>query len=65
MTLLDAHALALIVAGMHRPGTTRNRGVCDANATVFLPLDADNRLHPGFVEAARDVLAHNRLVTAA
>ena len=38
----------------------RNRGIREANNSIFLPLDADNRLLPGFVEAALDVLAMTR-----
>jgi hypothetical protein len=42
----------------------RNRGIREAGCSVFLPLDADNRLRPGFVEAALDVLARDRAVMA-
>lgn len=42
----------------------RNRGIREANCDIFLPLDADNRLRPGFVEAALDVLARDRTVMA-
>jgi glycosyltransferase involved in cell wall biosynthesis len=42
----------------------RNRGIREANRDIFLPLDADNRLRPGFVEAALDVLARDRSVMA-
>jgi glycosyltransferase involved in cell wall biosynthesis len=42
----------------------RNRGIREANRGTFLPLDADNRLRPGFVEAALDVLARDRSVMA-
>lgn len=42
----------------------RNRGVREASCDVFLPLDADNRLRPGFVEAALDVLARDRSIVA-
>ena len=42
----------------------RNRGIREANRGIFLPLDADNRLRPGFVEAALDVLARDRSVMA-
>ena len=42
----------------------RNRGIRAANCDIFLPLDADNRLLPGFVEAALDVLARDRSIMA-
>lgn len=42
----------------------RNRGIREANRAIFLPLDADNRLRPGFVEAALDVLAREGSVMA-
>jgi Glycosyl transferase family 2/Sulfotransferase family len=42
----------------------RNRGIRDANCGTFVPLDADNRLRPGFVEAALEVLAQDRAVMA-
>ncbi len=42
----------------------RNRGIREANNGIFLPLDADNRLRPGFVEAALDVLARDQSVVA-
>ncbi|MEO7274736.1 MAG: glycosyltransferase [Vicinamibacterales bacterium] len=42
----------------------RNRGVRDAHCEIYLPLDADNRLRPGFVEAALEVLARDRSVMA-
>jgi glycosyl transferase family 2 len=42
----------------------RNRGIRAATCQFFLPLDADNRLRPGFVEAALAVLAHDRTVDA-
>ncbi len=42
----------------------RNRGIREANRGIFLPLDADNRLRPGFVEAALDVLARDLSVVA-
>jgi hypothetical protein len=34
----------------------RNRGIREASCDHYLPLDADNRLRPGFVEAALQVL---------
>ena len=37
----------------------RNRGVRDARASLYLPLDADNRVRAGFVDAAIDALAHD------
>ena len=42
----------------------RNRGIREADCGIFLPLDADNRLRPGFVEAALDVLAQDKSVMA-
>jgi len=42
----------------------RNRGIREANRGIFLPLDADNRLRPGFVEAALDVLEADGSVMA-
>jgi hypothetical protein len=42
----------------------RNRGIREANRDVVLPLDADNRLRPGFVDAALDVLARDHSVMA-
>ncbi len=42
----------------------RNRGVQEASCPIFLPLDADNRLRPGFVEAALDVLTKDPAVMA-
>jgi hypothetical protein len=42
----------------------RNRGIAQAQCDVVLPLDADNRLRTGFVEAALDVLARNSDVVA-
>jgi hypothetical protein len=48
----------------HGLAGARNRGVREASAAVFLPLDADNRLRPGFVEAALDVLARSSPVMA-
>jgi glycosyltransferase involved in cell wall biosynthesis len=42
----------------------RNRGIREANCGIFLPLDADNRLRPGFVKGALDVLAQDRSVMA-
>lgn len=35
----------------------RNRGIADSRSDAVLPLDADNRLRPDFVEAALTVLA--------
>ncbi len=43
---------------------SRNRGIREASCGIFLPLDADNRLRPGFVEAALDVLVRDRSVMA-
>jgi hypothetical protein len=37
----------------------RNHGIRESTAPIFLPLDADNRLRPGFIEAALDVLARD------
>jgi hypothetical protein len=71
----DPHTLA-VLACLRRAGyrmldqdnrglaEARNRGVREASHAVFLPLDADNRLRPGFVEAALDALARNRSVMA-
>lgn len=42
----------------------RNTGIQAASCDVVLPLDADNRLRPGFVEAALDVLAHDPDIVA-
>jgi GT2 family glycosyltransferase len=42
----------------------RNRGVREAAAPIFLPLDADNRLRPGFVEAALELFARDEDVAA-
>jgi hypothetical protein len=42
----------------------RNRGIREAICGLFLPLDADNRLRPGFVEAAIGVLNRDRSVMA-
>jgi hypothetical protein len=42
----------------------RNRGIREANRDCFVPLDADNRLRPGFVEAALDAIARDRSVVA-
>lgn len=42
----------------------RNRGIRESGHALFLPLDADNRLRPGFVEAALDVLARDASVMA-
>ena len=37
-------------------GTARNHGIEEAHAPYILPLDADNRLRPGFIEPALQVL---------
>jgi hypothetical protein len=37
----------------------RNRGARDARAPLYLPLDADNRVRAGFVDAAVDALARD------
>ena len=42
----------------------RNRGIREASCSLYLPLDADNRLRPGFVEAALDVLERDPTVMA-
>lgn len=42
----------------------RNRGISEARSSLYLPLDADNRLRPGFVEAALDVLERDADVMA-
>jgi hypothetical protein len=42
----------------------RNRGVREASCSHYLPLDADNRLRPGFVEAALEVLERAPAVMA-
>ena len=42
----------------------RNRGIAEATCGTYVPLDADNRLRPGFVEAALDVLARDPSVMA-
>lgn len=42
----------------------RNRGVREASCSHYLPLDADNRLRPGFVEAALEVLERESAVMA-
>ena len=42
----------------------RNRGIREASCDCYLPLDADNRLRPGFVEAALDVLDRDPAVMA-
>jgi hypothetical protein len=42
----------------------RNRGVREARCSHYLPLDADNRLRPGFVEAALDALERDPAVMA-
>ncbi len=42
----------------------RNAGLAAARADVVLPLDADNRLRPGFVERALDVLNRDAGVAA-
>jgi len=42
----------------------RNCGIREANCEIVLPLDADNQLRPGFVEAALDVLARDQSVMA-
>jgi hypothetical protein len=71
----DPHTLA-ILAILRRAGycildqenrglaEARNRGIREANCGIFLPLDADNRLRPGFVEAALKVLERNQSVVA-
>jgi glycosyltransferase involved in cell wall biosynthesis len=40
----------------------RNRGIREASCSHYLPLDADNRLRPGFVEAALAVLERDPAV---
>ncbi len=42
----------------------RNRGVRAASCGVYVPLDADNRLRPGFVEAALEVFEQDPAVMA-
>ena len=42
----------------------RNRGIRDANCGFYLPLDADNRLRPGFVESCLDVLTRDPAIMA-
>jgi glycosyltransferase involved in cell wall biosynthesis len=42
----------------------RNRGIREARCDIYLPLDADNRLRPGFVAAALEVLGRDRSVMA-
>jgi len=44
--------------------TARNRGIAEARAPIFLPLDADNRLRAGFVESGLQRLARDRAVVA-
>ena len=42
----------------------RNRGVRESMGRHFIPLDADNRLRPGFVEAAVAILEDDPAVSA-
>jgi hypothetical protein len=42
----------------------RNRGIREARCPQYVPLDADNRLRPGFVEAALGVLQRDPAVMA-
>jgi hypothetical protein len=42
----------------------RNRGVREARCRHYVPLDADNRLRPGFVEAAVEILEGDPAVSA-
>jgi glycosyltransferase involved in cell wall biosynthesis len=42
----------------------RNHGIREASCSHYLPLDADNRLRPGFVEAALQVLDRDPAVMA-
>jgi hypothetical protein len=42
----------------------RNRGIRESTAGVYVPLDADNRLRAGFVEAALEVLGRDPDVMA-
>lgn len=63
----DRHTLA-VLARLRRAGyrildqdnrglaAARNRGIREAGCDIVLPLDADNRLRAGFVEAALTVL---------
>ena len=48
----------------HGLAEARNRGIREANCEIILPLDADNRLRPGFVEAALEVLMRDESVMA-
>jgi hypothetical protein len=61
---LRAAGYRVIDQGNRGLAEARNRGLAEAAAPVFLPLDADNRLRPGFVEAALDVLARDPAVAA-
>jgi hypothetical protein len=71
----DRHSLE-ILAALRRAGyriidqenrglaEARNRGIRQARGPLLLPLDADNRLLPGFVEAALDVLDDDPAIMA-
>jgi hypothetical protein len=54
------------VVDQHNRGlaTARNRGVREAGRRFYVPLDADNRLRPGFVEDALKVLTQDPTVMA-
>lgn len=42
----------------------RNRGISEMKCQLFLPLDADNRLRPTFIESAIEVLAADNSIAA-
>jgi glycosyltransferase involved in cell wall biosynthesis len=59
------HAGYRVIDQEHRGlAAARNRGIDGASCSRFLPLDADNRLRPGFVEAALEVLDRDPAVMA-
>jgi hypothetical protein len=72
---VDTHTLGILV-GLRQAGyriidqdnlglaEARNRGVREASCGLYLPLDADNRLRPGFVDAATEVLERDEAVMA-
>lgn len=44
------------------PAVSRNRGISEAQADLILPLDADDMLHPSFLQKMMDTLDHNNNV---
>jgi glycosyltransferase involved in cell wall biosynthesis len=64
LSQLRAAGYRVIDQGNEGLAKARNRGIAEASAPAFLPLDADNRLRAGFVEGALDRLSRDPRVAA-